>query len=226
MEVVGAAAHVDINAWRIRRFLPTMSQLSQSFLQTIQNRRTVYSLSKKNILPDAQIVQLIQQAVREAPSSFNVQSSRVVVLFGAQHDNYWGQIVPAALRAAAGEQAVEASKNKLAGFQAGTGTILFFEDMNLIKGQQEAFPQYAAGFPVWSNHASGMAQVYTWTMLESQGFGCNLQHYGSLTGETLKKVYCLPESYAIQSEMVFGYPEQPAGEKSYIPDEERVIVFK
>ncbi|WFD27857.1 hypothetical protein MNAN1_002863 [Malassezia nana] len=213
--------------WRLS-YLPilAMSQLSESILQVIQNRRTIYSLSKKSILPDAQIVQLIQQAVREAPSSFNVQSSRVVVLFGAQHDNYWSRIVPAALRAAAGEQAVEASRNKLAGFQAGTGTILFFEDSNLIKGQQEAFPQYAAGFPVWSHHSSGMAQIYVWALLEAQGFGCNLQHYGSLTGETLKKVYSLPESYSIQSEMVFGYPEQPAGEKSYMPDEERVVVFK
>ena len=220
-------AHVDINAWRVRPNVPvhTMSQLSQSFLETIQNRRTVYSLSKKNILPDAQIVQLIQQAVREAPSSFNVQSSRVVVLFGAQHDNYWGQIVPSALRAVAGEQAVEASKQKLAGFQAGTGTILFFEDMNLIKGQQEAYPQYAAGFPVWSSHSSGLAQIYVWSGLESLGYGANLQHYGGLTGETLKAEYKLPDSYAIQSEMVFGYPEHPAGEKEYMADHERVIAY-
>ena len=65
------------------------SELSQSYLKAIQNRRTIYSLSDKPILPDAQIVQLIQQAVREAPSSFNVQSSRVVVLLGDQHDHYW-----------------------------------------------------------------------------------------------------------------------------------------
>ena len=106
-------------------------------MQVIRNRRTIYALSKKAILPDAQVVQLVQQAVREAPSSFNVQSSRVVILFGNQHDHYWGQIVPAALRQAAGEKAVEASKGKLDGFRAGTGTILFFEDSDLIKDQQQ-----------------------------------------------------------------------------------------
>ncbi|KAL4399046.1 type II nitroreductase [Malassezia pachydermatis] len=202
------------------------SELAKSFLQVVKNRRTIYALSKKTILPDAQIVQLIQQAVREAPSAFNVQSSRIVVLFGNQHDNYWGEIVPAALRAAAGEKAVAASKDKLAGFKAGTGTILFFEDQNLIKGQQEAFPQYAAGFPVWSNHHTGMAQVYTWNLLEAEGYGANLQHYGNLTADTLKKVYNLPESYLLHAEMVFGYPEQPAGDKPYLPDDERVIVAK
>ncbi|PKI82314.1 hypothetical protein MVES_003761 [Malassezia vespertilionis] len=200
-------------------------QLSSGFLNAIQNRRTIYGLTKKTILPDPQIVQLVQQAVREAPSAFNVQSSRVVILLGKQHDDYWNQIVPASLRAVAGESAVEASKGKLAGFANGVGTILFFEDEALIKGQQQSFPQYAAGFPLWSNHHSGIAQIYTWVLLESEGYGCNLQHYGGLTGETLKKVYNLPESYKLQSEMVFGYPEAPAGEKSYMNDNERVIVF-
>ena len=36
-------------------------------MQVIRNRRTIYALSKKAILPDAQVVQLVQQAVREAP---------------------------------------------------------------------------------------------------------------------------------------------------------------
>ena len=85
---------------------------------------------------------------------------------------------------------------------------------------------FASGFPTWSLHASGMAQIYTWAALEAEGYGANLQHYGNLTGETLKRVYNLPESYEIQSEMVFGHPEAPAGAKDYIPDEERVVIFK
>ena len=201
-------------------------QLSTQFLQAVQNRRTVYHLSNKQILPDAQIVQLVQQAVREAPSSFNVQSSRVVVLFGKQHQNYWLKSVPDALRAVSGEAAVQAAMEKLKGFAAGSGTVLFFEDENLIKGQQEAFLAYAVNFPVWAKHASGMAQVYTWALLEAEGYGASLQHYGNITGETLKRFYQLPESYDIQCEMVFGYPETPAGEKEYMPDEERVVMFK
>ena len=198
---------------------------SKSFLQAIQNRRTIYHLSDKQILPDEKILKLVQQAVREAPSSFNVQSSRVVILLGEQHKKYWLEIVPEALHAAKGEKAVQGSKDKREGFAAGYGTILFFEDENLIKGQQEAFPSYAPNFPIWSMHASGMAQIYTWTLLEAEGYGANLQHYGNLTGETLKKVYSLPESYQLQSEMVFGYPETPAGEKAYHPDHERVIAY-
>ncbi|WFD20502.1 hypothetical protein MCAP1_002748 [Malassezia caprae] len=201
------------------------TQVARSFLQAIQHRRTIYGLSKKQILPEEELVKYIRAFVKEAPSSFNVQSGRVVVLLGAEHDQYWGQIVPDALRSAAGEQAVEASKGKLAGFQAGLGTVVFFEDEKLIQGQQEAYPQYASAFPIWSQHSSGMAQIYVWSGLESLGYGANLQHYGGLTGETLKSKYNLPASYKIQSEMVFGYPEQPAREKEYIPDHERVIAY-
>ncbi|PKI82315.1 hypothetical protein MVES1_003522 [Malassezia vespertilionis] len=199
--------------------------LSKNFVQAIQNRRTYYKLSKKQILPDSELVKLVKQVVREAPSSFNVQSSRVVILLGNQHNNYWDKIVPDSLRAAAGDSAVEASQGKLEGFKGGYGTILFFEDEKLIKGQQEAFPQYAAGFPLWSEHSTGMAQSYVWVLLEAEGYGCNLQHYGGLTGDALKKVYNLPESYKLQSEMVFGYPEAPAGEKAYHSDHERVIAY-
>lgn len=201
------------------------NETSRGFLQAIQNRRTIYHLSNKPILEDGQLIQLIQQAVREAPSAFNVQSSRIVVLLGKQHELYWSKIVPEALRAAAGEQAVEASQSKLAGFNAGYGTILFFEDESLIKQQQEQFPRYAPSFPIWSRHASGMAQIYTWTLLESEGYGANLQHYGNITVDALRKEYGLPESYQLQSEMVFGYPESPAGEKPYHPDHERVIAY-
>ncbi|WFD04306.1 hypothetical protein MOBT1_003013 [Malassezia obtusa] len=198
---------------------------SKSFLQAVQNRRTIYHLSDKQILSDDALRTLVQQAVREAPSSFNVQSSRVVILLGKEHKDYWLQIVPEALRAAKGEAAVEASQKKLQSFAAGYGTILFFEDEKLIKGQQEAYPSYAPNFPIWSQHASGMAQIYTWTLLEAEGYGASLQHYGNLTAPALEKKYNLPNTYQLQSEMVFGYPESPAGPKEYMPDHERVIAY-
>ena len=149
---------------------------AKTFLEVVSNRRSVYALSNRQILPNAQLIQLIQSAVREAPSPFNVQSSRVVVLLGRVHENYWNEIVPQALLKVAGQKAVDASAGKLKAFAAGYGTALFFEDLKLIKGQQEAFPTYAPNFPVWSNQANGMAQVYTWALLEAEGYGANLQH--------------------------------------------------
>lgn len=199
-------------------------QATKAFIDVIKNRRTIYHLSKKPVLSDQSLVQLVQTAVREAPSSFNVQSSRVVVLLGENHDDYWGNIVPQRLKEVAGDHAVQASEGKLQGFKNGSATILFFEDSKLIKGQQEAFPRYADLFPHWSDTSSGMAQIYTWAILESEGYGCNLQHYGNITAEVLKKKYSLPDTYDLKAEMVAGFPESPAGEKSAVPDHERVVV--
>ena len=198
---------------------------SKEFLQVIQNRRTIYELSKKPILADDALVQYIRELVKEAPSSFNVQSSRVVVLLGDQHNKYWNEIVPRAVSASVSDEALETMRPKLQNFAKAYGTILFFEDEKLIKAQQEQFPMFASGFPTWSLHASGMAQIYTWSGLEAAGYGANLQHYGNLTGDMLKKEYSLPESFQIQSEMVFGYPEGLAQEKEYNPDHERVIAY-
>jgi len=198
---------------------------SKNFLQAIQNRRTVYALSDRAILPDDQLKKLVQQAMREAPSAFNIQSSRAVILLGKEHQNYWQSIVPEQLRAIAGQQAVTASEPKLKGFAAGYGTVLFFEDQELIHMQQKIHSAYASNFPIWSHHASGMAQIHVWSLLETEGYGASLQHYGNLTEVALKKRYNLPSTYQIQAELVFGFPEQPAGEKTYMPDHERVIAY-
>ncbi|PKI82335.1 hypothetical protein MVES1_003521 [Malassezia vespertilionis] len=196
-----------------------------SFLELIAKRRSIYHLSDETILSPQQVTALIRTAVREAPSPFNVQSSRAIILFGKDHKNYWNSTVPGALFESSGERAVEASKPKLQMFEAGSGTVVFFEDKSAVKGMQDKFPRYAPQFPIWSYQSNGMAQVFVWTLLEAEGYGCNLQHYGNLTGEKVKEQYNLPDSYEIQAEMVFGCPLAPAGEKTFIDDNSRVMSF-
>lgn len=199
--------------------------LTKEFLQVIQHRRTVYDLSKKEIMNSQDLVQYIRELVRETPSSFNVQSGRVVVLIGDQHDKYWKEIVPKAVTEMLGENVLGSMQEKLNNFARAFGTVLFFEDERLIKGQQETYPSYAASFPTWSLHSTGMAQVYVWAGLEAAGYGANLQHYGNLTAEKVRKQYNLPQTYQLQSELVFGHPDSPAAEKTYNPDHERVIAY-
>lgn len=40
------------------------------------------------------------------------------------------------------------TNGKMAMFRGGRGTILFFEDQEIVRGQQEAFKAYADNFPV------------------------------------------------------------------------------
>ena len=201
------------------------TQAAQEFVRAITARRSIYALSNKPLASKPNVEELVRTALRQAPSPFNVQSSRAAVLLGKDHLKNWQELVPNALLQAAGQKALDASKPKLDMFAAGAGTILFYEDQEAVKGMQEKFPTYAESFPIWSYQSSGMAQVYTWTLLEAEGFGANLQHYGNLTQEACANAFNLPRSWKLQAEMVFGYPEQPAGEKTYMPDSERVLTF-
>ena len=54
-----------------------------TFLTDIQKRRSIYGLSAESTLSDQELQSLVETAVRHAPSAFNSQSSRVVLLTGA-----------------------------------------------------------------------------------------------------------------------------------------------
>src|SRR4051812_28611890 len=102
------------------------------FIDSIRKRRTQYSLGRSLALTLSQVVELIQEAVRHAPSSFNSQSSRVVILLGAQSDCFWN-IVKETLRKVSASDTFARTEKKMAGFAAGAGTVLFFEDQNVVR---------------------------------------------------------------------------------------------
>ena len=62
-------------------------------------------------------------------------------------------------------------------FACGYGTILYFEDMAIVRSLQESFPTYKDNFPIWAEQTDAMHQLAVWTMLEDAGMGASLQHY-------------------------------------------------
>ncbi|HHX82687.1 MAG TPA: nitroreductase family protein, partial [Pseudomonadaceae bacterium] len=138
--------------------------MSNQAIDIYKKRRSQYALGRNLSVSQEHITGLIKEAVRQAPSSFNSQSSRVVILFGAQSDRFW-ELTREALRPMVAANAFERTEKKLAGFAAGVGTVLFFEDQDVVKGMQEQFPSYADNFPIWSEQASGIAQFAVWTAL-------------------------------------------------------------
>ncbi len=131
--------------------------MSMNFYDAVKNRRTYYSISKKSPVADERIHEIVEQAVKHCPSAFNSQSGRAVLLFGAESDAFWG-LVKESLRKIVPAEKFAPTEEKINGFAAGYGTVLFFEDERPVKGLQESFPTYAEHFPVWSHHASGMLQ--------------------------------------------------------------------
>ena len=199
--------------------------MSNAFIELIKNRRTIYNLGDALPVSEDHITKLIKEAVKHSPSSFNSQTSRVVILFGAEHKKLWN-IVKETLRAIVPEQAFAGTAQKIDSFAAGAGSILFFEDKDVVTGLQEQFPLYADNFPIWSEQASGIAQFAVWTALAQEKIGASLQHYNPIIDSQVQKEWNVPANWVLRAQMVFGSINEPAGDKGFMDDEVRFKVFK
>ncbi|MDO4641805.1 MAG: nitroreductase family protein [Neisseria sp.] len=195
----------------------------QDLQQVAQTRRSIYVLNKNLPLPEAEVAEIVKHAVLHTPSSFNSQSTRVVVLFGREHDKLW-QIAEDALRAVVPADKFEPTAQKLALFKAAAGSVLFFEDQDVVKGLQEQFPSYAQNFPIWAEHTDAMHQYAVWTTLAAAGIGANLQHYNPLIDAGVAKEWNIPANWTLRAQMVFGGIGAPADEKAFAPLEGRFAV--
>jgi predicted oxidoreductase (fatty acid repression mutant protein) len=196
-----------------------------TFLESISHRRTIYHIGKNVSASTDHITKLIEIAVENSPSAFNSQSSRAVILFGTHSDEFW-EIVRESLRKIVPAAAFESTDKKISSFAAGVGTVLFFEDQDVISNLQEQFALYADNFPVWSEHSTGIAQFSVWSALASENIGASLQHYNPLIDDEVKAKYGVPASWKLRAQMPFGSIETPAGHKTHIERSERFKVFK
>lgn len=195
-----------------------------SFLGHIKQRRTIYAVGKNVALTPEQIESVIKEAVNHSPSAFNSQTSRIVTLFGESHLQFWN-IVRETLRKIVPEAAFEGTNTKINSFAAGYGTVLFYEDQDVVKSLQEQFALYADNFPVWSEHSSAIAQFSVWTALSEQNIGASLQHYNPIVDAEIAEIFDIPANWKLRAQLVFGSIEAPAGEKTFMAEADRFKTF-
>lgn len=195
-----------------------------SFLDHIKQRRTIYAVGKNVALTPEQIESVIKEAVNHSPSAFNSQTSRIVTLFGESHLQFWN-IVRETLRKIVPEAAFEGTNTKINSFAAGYGTVLFYEDQDVVKSLQEQFALYADNFPVWSEHSSAIAQFAVWTVLSEQNIGASLQHYNPIVDAEIAEIFDIPANWKLRAQLVFGSIEAPAGEKTFMAEADRFKTF-
>ena len=195
-----------------------------SFLDHIKQRRTIYAVGKNVALTPEQIESVIKEAVNHSPSAFNSQTSRIVTLFGESHLQFWN-IVRETLRKIVPEAAFEGTNTKINSFAAGYGTVLFYEDQDVLKSVQEQFALYADNFPVWSEHSSAIAQFAVWTALSEQNIGASLQHYNPIVDAEIAEIFDIPANWKLRAQLVFGSIEASAGEKTFMAEADRFKTF-
>ncbi|KAH8811143.1 Nitroreductase-like protein [Xylogone sp. PMI_703] len=197
---------------------------SKIFLDIVKNRRTIYQLQKSSTISDKQIKDIITQAVLHVPSPFNLQSARIILLLGKEHDKVW-EITKEALKKILPAERYPATEQKLDGFKAAYGTVLFFDSRSSVSSMQEKFPRYATRFPTWAAQSNAMHQFAIWTALEAEGLGCNLQHYNPIIDERVAAEWNVPSDWELDAQLVFGAPVGQAGEKTFLDVDERFKVY-
>jgi len=205
-------------------FLPSGVTMNSQAIALYKQRRSQYALGRNLPIGQDQATDLIKQAMREAPSAFNSQPTRALILHGAQSVKFW-ELVKDALRPIVPAAAFAATEGKLDSFAAGAGTVLFFNDVDVTRGLQDQFPLYADNFPVWAEHANGIAQFAVWTALAEAGVGASLQHYNPLVDEAVRREWGIAGNWQLRAQMPFGSNAAAIGEKSYMEDEARFKVF-
>lgn len=194
------------------------------FTEMMKNRRSIYALGENLPISKEEVTALVKEVVRESPTAFNSQTQRVVFLFGDVHKKLWA-MTEDALKPLTPAEAFPNTQAKLQGFAAGAGTILFFEDTDIVKNLQDSFPLYADNFPVWSEQATGLTQANVWTALAQENIGANLQHYNPVIDEAVAAEWSIPANWNLRAQMVIGSIEAPAGEKEYMEDSARFKEF-
>ncbi|GES59459.1 putative nitroreductase HBN1 [Aspergillus terreus] len=204
---------------------------ADALIDLAKNRRTIYKLGKDSPVPDAKIEELVNAAILHIPSSFNTQSTRLVVLLHREHEKLWdiaidtfGELVKSGT--VPEETWKKQTLPKLLGMKGAVGTVLFYEDPAHIKPLSEKFATYKDHFQPWADHSNAMHQYFLWTGLEALGFGANLQHYNPLIDAPVAKQWNVPADWRLVAQLVFGSPEGSPNEKAQKPIEERVKIYR
>ncbi len=111
----------------------------KDFLKAVSARRSNYKLGGSSPIPGGEITEIVREIVRNSPSAFNSQSSRVAILFSESAKKFW-EIVFETLSPKTPPENAAAFRDKIDSFAAAYGTILFFDDEKVTNATAEKFP--------------------------------------------------------------------------------------
>ncbi|KAK7420787.1 hypothetical protein QQX98_002591 [Neonectria punicea] len=197
--------------------------MADKYLAEIKSRRTCYSLEATSPVTDARIVEIAQEVTKHTPSSFNCQSTRLVVLLRDEHVKFW-EIAKQCFKATMSEDTYKDYEKKLSQRQGGYGTILLFEDLDVIRRYQTQNTRFTWHLLQFSEHNNAMQAFNLWTALSLEGLGCNLQHINPVVDQRIVGQWNISPQWSLKAQLVFGTPAGAPAEKTFAPVEDRLFV--
>ena len=166
-------------------------------------RHSFYELNNNLPVQENDIVTIIQKCLEFYPSSFNTQSSRILLLLGAKHHQFWHMVQQELLHTAPADKS-EAIKKRISSFVQGYGTILYFIDTEITENMEKQMPLYADNFKNWDIQGSAILQYMIWNAFANIEVGANLQHYNPLINKSVQQMFDLPQKWELIAQMPFG----------------------
>ena len=194
------------------------------FNETIKKRRSCYHLGVLSAEKQKLVPQIIKDCLLVAPTPFNSQSARVILLENKNHKKLWN-IVLNTLQKKIQPENFAPDQEKIATFAAASGTILYFEDTVVTENLQKQYPAYAVNFPIWAAQANGMLQFSIWSALAGVGIGASLQHYNPIIDADVRSTFKVPATWRLIAQMPFGEILSAPQDKTFEPLEKRFKIL-
>ena len=195
-----------------------------TFIETITKRRSCYHLGKLPAEKQKQVPQILEKCILNAPTPFNSQSARVILLENENHQKLW-DIVLETLRERVPAENFAPVQEKINAFAAASCTILYLEDILVTENLQNQFPTYATNFPTWAQQSNGMLQFSVWCALAEAGIGANLQHYNPIIDSEVHRTFKIPATWRLIAQMPVGEILSEPQPKTFEPIEKRLKVL-
>lgn len=199
--------------------------MKTNYIEVLKQRRSRYVLKKESPLTIDEINGLVKDIVLHTPTAFNSQTARVVLLFGKEHDALWDITTEELRKIVNDEKAFASTLAKMKMFKEAFGTVLYFEDQDIVKDLQAKYPLYKDNFTEWSIQSTAMVQLGIWNAFAENGLGASLQHYNPIIDEQVMKRYNILSNWKLTAQMPFGVANIPDTEKQFSDINNRVKVL-
>lgn len=100
-----------------------MSSTTAAIIEGFQGRRSVYSLTNESTISDDRLEELITEVIKHTPSSFNSQTTRIVVLLKEDNQKLWDNALEVASAQVSPELFEKMFKSRLTASRAAYGTV-------------------------------------------------------------------------------------------------------
>lgn len=182
-------------------------------MDVIEKRRSNYDLGNNLEISKKDLINLLRKIIYYAPSPFNVQSSKIVLLNKKSHHLLWTIVVEEFLKKNNNGDLLDSDKARIKREDKAYGTILFYKDERVIEEFKEKLDAYEQkSLDSWCIEESAMLQMNIWNELRLRNIGAHIVHFDDID-EEVSVAFDIDKNYKLVAMMVFGNIIQEAAVK-------------